>query len=82
MSKAAIKSSNLNALINSIRRYRSYYGFRVSKVNYRKIIIHLVLILVAQLADKVADIVVRPVNEGEVIKVAVACSKYQNTCNR
>lgn len=34
-------------------------------------------ILVAQLAGKVADIVVRPANEEEVIKVAAACSKYQ-----
>ncbi|AUT03923.1 FAD-linked oxidase [Nostoc sp. CENA543] len=34
-------------------------------------------VLVPQLAGKVGDIVVRPANEEEVIKVAAACAKYR-----
>ena len=34
-------------------------------------------ILVSQLAGKVADIAVRPINQTEVLKVAAACARYK-----
>lgn len=76
MNESAIKSSNLNALINSIEGIEVITDLELVRKlsqDYHTFS----PILVAQLADKVADIVVRPVNEGEVIKVAAACSKYR-----
>ncbi|MDJ0694972.1 FAD-binding oxidoreductase [Mastigocoleus sp. MO_188.B34] len=76
MNESAIKSSNLNALINSIEGIEVITDLELVRKlsqDYHTFS----PILVAQLADKVADIVVRPANEGEVIKVAAACFKYR-----
>ena len=76
MSESAVTSSDLNALINTIKGVEIITD--VELVRKLSQDYHTFSpILVTRLTGKVADLVVRPANEAEIIKVAAACVKYQ-----
>ncbi len=76
MSKIPVKSRDLEALIKSLAGIEIITdSVQVAKLSQDY---HTFSpILVAKLEGKVGDIVVRPVNEEEVLKVAAACAKYR-----